>query len=163
MGWLDKLRTQGLSTGKKLHIFTPDCSDYLGINYKELTAEGKLESSIFCACLVLVFYKANNPENYKDYSRELFVTLYKQQAPLFSQHSGKEYLPFFNSRINFYEDQVERIFEGGSKLPSKLYSTFYINPLILEPKLSKDLGEIMLFKTALYEFISEIKKSIESL
>jgi hypothetical protein len=162
MGWLDNLRTKGLNHGQKLYVFAADCPDYLKINYRELKDAGELESIIFSSIFVLRIYKNKYPEKYDESRRGLYATLYNKHKEILKKDSSDDFLTFLNSRINFYSNECDN-FNGVGYLPSKLYSTFYIAPLISEPENTSDLGEIMKFHVALIISLKKIRESVTSL
>jgi hypothetical protein len=162
MGWIDKLRTRGLNHGQKLYVFASDCPDYLKMNYRELNDAGKLESIIFCSIFVLRIYKTNYPEKYDESRSALYAALHSKYKEVFKKYSSDDFLAFLNSRINFYAIENDNLTTSGYS-PSRLYSTFYIEPLILQPKTNSDLGEMMKFHLALVVSLKKIKESATTL
>lgn len=114
--------------------------------YKNLSDKGKYEALIFNSLLALRFFNEKYPDIYnEEMEGEYHLFLFEQANSYRINLSPEQLMNFINSRFDFYSDEIDNIYEGDGYIPNKLFSTFYLNPLISNPVESNDMEETILF------------------
>lgn len=150
MGFVDYLRTRGMNDGEKLYLIAEDGATFeLKREYKKLSDAGTFEVIIFNSVSVLEAYCYMHPDKFESTKKDFFNVLFNKAKIVLKTSDTKSVLNFLNSRIKFYSAEIKYIYEGGGFIPGKLYTTFYISPLISEPESNNNLGEILMFHRGL--------------
>lgn len=145
MGFVDYLRTKGLKEGQKLLLIAEDGAQFeLPKEYKKLTNQGVLEVTIFNSISVLNIFKRQHPADFKTAESHFLAALFLKAKKILNTND-EDVVAFLNSRMNFYNKELNNIYEIKGNIPGKLYSVFYLTPLVSNPEDSFDLMEIPAF------------------
>lgn len=145
MGFVDYLRTKGMKEGQRLLLIAEDAAQFeLPKEYKKLTNEGVFEVILFNSISVLNVFKRNHPTNCAITESHFNAALFLKAKKVLKT-SDEEVVDFLNSRIRFYNKELNNIYEIKGHIPGKLYSVFYLSPLVSIPEDSFDLMQIVVF------------------
>ena len=126
--------------------------------HKTLTNEGKFEVFIFYLLIILNTYSKNHPNKYEYALREIFSMIYYKAQNCNIPFDQVELLHFVNSRFKFYQQELNTLSGRQGYIPGKLFSAFYMTPLIAEPEQSFDISEVIPFYIVLAPLIKWIQE-----
>ncbi|MSQ80016.1 MAG: hypothetical protein EXR21_10185 [Flavobacteriaceae bacterium] len=156
--------SRGISDGDKLFMVAKGGIVELKKAYKDITDLGKFEVVVFNSLIALRAYRINHPDIYEKTEEDFFKALFNQAKTYQVNYEPDRLVDFIESRFEFYSEELEGIFSNREGyLPSKLFSTFYITPLINVPESNSDLFEIMEFYgglMAMIKWVSDGSKKI---
>ncbi len=149
MGLFDFLKPQSdsgnISDSDRLFLIAKGGIGELKRAYKDLSDKGKFEVILFNSVTVLRVYRTNHPSNYASIEEGFYIAILNQAKTYGLAQNPEQLLNFMNSRFQFYSQELENIHEGDGYIPDKIYSTFYLTPLVKDPEPSWELTEIMMF------------------
>jgi len=117
--------------------------------YKDLTDAGKFEVILFNALTVLRIYRKNHPDKYTSIEEQFYKSIFDQASTYKLNYEPEELREFINNRYKFYAQELSKISDEEGYIPGKIYSTFYLAPLTVNPEPYFDLSEILKFSMGL--------------
>jgi hypothetical protein len=124
--------------------------------YKPVPDNGKFEIILFNSLTVLRVYRENNLSKYASIEEGFYKLIFNQAKEYNIRFSIEQLRNFINKRFQMYAQEVERLYDEEGYLPGKLYSAFYLTPLVPDPEPSFDLFEIMQFHMGLTTMIRSV-------
>lgn len=111
-----------------------------------LTSKGRYEVMLFNSFVVLHEYKNTNPLDFSNDVEEFHNILIHYAKDLYLGLDKNEMLLFFDSRYKFYSKEIDQLTDGsGTYIPGRIYSAFYLTPLVNEPEMIYDFVVLIPF------------------
>lgn len=128
--------------------------------YKDLSDRGKFEVILLNSLLILQEYHEMFPEKYDTISDDYFELLFKQAADYGITTPPEKLIHFINARFAFYLNELAEQADNDSYLQTRVYSNFYVRPLLDEPAHNEDLFEYAAFLPAYCGMIGWVRKGM---
>lgn len=158
MGLFDFLKSKTeseiSSEGAKLFLIAKEGIIEICNKYKSLSEKGKLEVAIFNVINILNVYSEMKPTKLEHTAEEVHMELIKFAKKINTGFSEQSLIDFINQRFDFYEEEIELYLNQGGYIPAKIYTAFYLTPLLMTINPNFDLSEMVNFSKG---FVSMIK------
>ena len=155
--------TDNITDAEKIDLIANDRLFQFQEDYKLLSHEGRFELFIFINFLAMNIYRRNHPDKYEDSFRDVVSYVFHKAKNCQIKLDQVELLNFVNSRFIFFQKELDNISTQQGYMPGKLYSAFYLTPLIPDPEQSYDIGEVIPFYihlTPLIKWVREMSNQI---
>jgi len=129
-----------------------------------LTVKGRYEVILFNSHIALGEYKNTNPHDFERDFEEYHNILINYAKSLDLGLDKNEMLLFFDSRYKFYYNEMEDLTDGsGTYIPGRIYSAFYLTPLVNEPEMIYDLVVLIPFLKTIVNLVKWIYNEMPKL
>lgn len=129
-----------------------------------LTLKGRYEVILFNSHIALGEYKNINPHGFERDFEEYHNILIHYAKSLNLGLDKNEMLLFFDSRYKFYYNEMEDLTDGsGTYIPGRVYSAFYLTPLVNEPEMIYDLVVLIPFTKTIVNLVKWIYNEVPKL
>lgn len=145
MGLFNFFKPRSVSESDRLFLIAKNGIVEIKKNYKGLSYKGKFEAILFNSLTVLNVYRENYPSKYANIEEEYLKLLCKQAKKYGIYKNSEQIMDFIENRFQFYTQEMENLKIGRGYIPGKIYTAFYLTPLVINPGQSYDLIEIANF------------------
>lgn len=128
----------------------------LGHEYKQLSDYGQFEVIIFNSLLAFIDIKKKYESLYQDISDSFFRLLNNEAKAINVQLDNDTLVELINSRYVFFNEEVQRLYSPQPSFPGGTFHVFYENPLTLNPVISSNLPEILIYYKVLTTMMNYI-------
>jgi len=128
----------------------------LSNEYKQLTVYGQFEVIIFNSLFAFIDIQNNYKSLYQEVSNYFFRLLYHEAKAINIRLDNDTLVDLINSRYVFFNNEVERLYSPQPAFPGGTFHVFYENPLTLNPEISSNLPEILIYYKVLTTMMNYI-------
>lgn len=146
----------------ELFDLAKDCVSRLSNEFKPLTPKGEAEALLFFSPIVVLLPELSSEMIMNDMEEKYMFLLCDAIKPIFDTD---DFYDFANNRVEFYEEQYDKVKREKLYTPMFIYNAFYMNPGCDNPGYLKDFNEpptvLLLLQSKLYELEMYIRKERE--
>ena len=122
----------------ELFELTKVCVSRLSQEFKPLSPTGEAEAFLFFSQIVVLLPRLTNEVIMENMEERYMFLLCDAIKPMFKTD---DFYNFANNRIEFYEEQYDKVKQEKFYTPMFIYNAFYLNPGCEEPDILKDFKE----------------------
>lgn len=131
--------------------------------YKPISNEGCFEAIIFNSLIALEKVQINHTSEYHSISSHFFVLLLEEAKNVLISTNQDTLIDFIDSRYQFFSNELQKLYTSETSYPNGIYHVFFEKPLNIEPEMSSDLMEILLFYRPLTLMMKYVSLSTENI
>lgn len=129
-------------------------------DFEELSDKGLCEAVLFNTNIILNSDVVKKNRQYTEISDEYFMILFNMINNHKNIPDSEKMVEFINERLNFYNDEFNKLISTPLYSPMFIYTAFYQTPLEDEPSFSTDLYKIVPFGSVLIDMVNVLNDKL---